>query len=85
MLYVLLTYNIRFHNILILCSAEDLMQKPIPLAMYESQVDFWYQMKACMYSVRSSYRLARTNSVDGEHLKASGNGMIIWQLARQST
>ncbi|WJX17082.1 hypothetical protein P8452_07032 [Trifolium repens] len=61
------------------------MQKPIPLAMYESQVDFWYQMKTCMYSVRSSYRLARTNSVDGEHLKASGNGMIIWQLARQST
>jgi hypothetical protein len=38
---------------------------------YESQVDFWYQMKACMYSVRSSYELAMTNLVDREHLKAS--------------
>ncbi|MCH90766.1 hypothetical protein A2U01_0011688, partial [Trifolium medium] len=68
----------------------DLMQKPMHLSYtfnslgYESQVDFWNQMKTCMYSVRSSYHLAMTNLVDSEHLKASGNWMIIWQLANQS-
>jgi hypothetical protein len=61
MLYVLLTYNIRFHNILILCSEEDLMQKPIPLAMNHKLI------------------------FDSEHLKASGNWMIIWQLAKSVT